>query len=48
MELKEPVLEYGALNLTERYSYSDYLKFQFQERVELIRDFIYKMTPAPK
>lgn len=30
------------------YTYSDYLKFQFEEMVELIRGKIYKMSPAPR
>ena len=29
------------------YSYADYLKWQFQERVELFRGKIVKMSPAP-
>ena len=29
------------------YSYADYLKWQFQERVELFRGKIMKMSPAP-
>ena len=29
------------------YSYADYLKWQFQERVELFRGKIFKMSPAP-
>lgn len=48
MELNEPITEYGALDLTKKYTYADYLKFQFDERVELIKGLIYKMTPAPK
>jgi Uma2 family endonuclease len=48
MEVKEPITEYGALDLSKRYTYDDYLKFQFEERVELIRGFIHKMSPAPK
>ena len=29
------------------YTYSDYLKWKFEEQVELIRGKIYKMSPAP-
>jgi Uma2 family endonuclease len=29
------------------YTYSDYLKFEFEEMVELIRGKIFKMSPAP-
>jgi len=47
MEVGEPITEYGDLDLNKRYTYADYLKFQFEERVELIRGFIHKMSPAP-
>ena len=33
------------LDLTKTYSYSDYLLWQFQERVELIKGFVIKMNP---
>ena len=35
------------LDLNETYSYADYLKWQFEERVELIKGKIFKMSPAP-
>ena len=35
------------LDLTKTYSYSDYLLWQFQERVELIKGFVIKMNPPP-
>lgn len=35
------------LDLTKRYTYADYLLWQFSERVELIKGFIRKMSPAP-
>ncbi len=41
------VYNLSDLDLTQTYSYSDYLKWQFQERVELIKGFILKMSPAP-
>ncbi len=50
---EEPVMAYGditsleQLDLTKRYSYADYFRWKFQERVELIRGFIHKMSPAP-
>ncbi|GLR17865.1 Uma2 family endonuclease [Portibacter lacus] len=31
----------------ENYTYADYLKFEFEEMVELIRGKIFKMSPAP-
>ena len=51
--VKEPLAEYGnilsldQLDLSKRYSYADYFRWKFQERVELIKGFIYKMSPAP-
>ncbi len=41
-EVKDPPITYGKI-----YTYSDYLKFEFDHMVELIRGRIYKMTPAP-
>lgn len=41
------VLNFSDLDLTKEYSYSDYLLWRFSERVELIRGFITKMSPAP-
>jgi Uma2 family endonuclease len=35
------------LDITKTYSYADYLKWQFEERVELIKGKIFKMSPAP-
>jgi len=32
----------------KRYTYADYLTWQFQERVELILGKIFRMSPAPK
>ena len=41
------VTNFSDLDLTKQYSYSDYLLWQFSERVELIKGFIRKMSPAP-
>lgn len=35
------------LDLNKRYSYQDYLTWQFEEMVELIKGKIFKMSPAP-
>ncbi len=35
------------LDLSKKYTYADYLTWQFKERVELIRGRILKMSPAP-
>jgi len=41
------VTNFSDLDLTKTYSYADYLLWQFQDRVELIKGFIQKMSPAP-
>jgi len=41
------ITNFSDLDLTKQYTYSDYLLWQFSERVELIRGFIRKMSPAP-
>lgn len=52
-KLEEPAVPYGALtsldqlDLSERYSYADYFRWKLKERVELLRGWIHKMSPAP-
>ena len=41
------VNNFSDLDLTKAYSYSDYLLWKFDERIELIKGFILKMSPAP-
>lgn len=41
------VYNFSDLDLTKTYNYSDYLLWEFKERVELIKGFIMKMSPAP-
>lgn len=36
-----------TLDLDGTYSYADYLKWEFEERLELIKGKIFKMSPAP-
>lgn len=47
MEVREPIPHYGLLDLDKEYTYLDYLRFTFSERVELIKGKILKMSPAP-
>ena len=47
MKVKEPVTEYVKLDKEGSYTYLDYLRFQFKERVELFRGKVVKMSPAP-
>ena len=35
------------LDLNKTYSYADYLKWRFEERVELIKGRIFEMSPSP-
>lgn len=35
------------LDMNKTYTYADYFKWKFEERVELIRGRIFKMSPAP-
>jgi Uma2 family endonuclease len=41
-QVEEPIADYGI-----EYTYADYLKFDFEEMVELIKGKIFKMSPAP-
>ena len=41
------VTKFSDLDLKKVYTYADYLTWQFDERVELIKGFIRKMSPAP-
>ncbi len=46
-EVKEPISDYNALDLNGSYTYVDYMRWVFKERVELIKGKIVKMSPAP-
>jgi Uma2 family endonuclease len=35
------------LDLSKEYTYADYLKWTFEERLELIKGKLFKMSPAP-
>ncbi len=41
------ITNFDQLDLTKTYTYADYLLWQFSERVELIKGYILKMSPAP-
>ena len=41
------IKDISSLDPNKLYTYSDYLKWQFTERVELIKGKIFKMSPAP-
>jgi Uma2 family endonuclease len=40
-------MQLADLDLNKVYTYADYYKWQFDERVELIKGKIFKMSPAP-
>jgi Uma2 family endonuclease len=40
-------MELADLDINKTYTYADYLKWQFEERVELIKGRLFKMSPAP-
>ena len=41
------VNDINELDFTKQYTYADYLTWQFKERVELIKGWIHRMSPAP-
>ena len=40
-------MQFSDLDLSKTYSYADYLQWTFEERLELIKGKIFRMTPAP-
>ena len=40
-------MKFADLDINKVYTYADYLKWDFTERVELIMGKIFKMSPAP-
>jgi Uma2 family endonuclease len=45
--MPEYIYDINELDLNKTYSYADYLLWKFQERIELIKGKIFKMSPAP-
>jgi len=41
------ITDINQLDAKKTYSYKDYLSWQFQERVELLRGYIARIAPAP-
>jgi Uma2 family endonuclease len=41
------ITKFSQLDVSKQYSYADYLTWRFTERVELIKGWIRKMSPAP-
>lgn len=42
------ITDISQLDLKKQYTYADYLTWTFEDRLELIKGWIYKMSPAPK
>jgi len=40
-------MKFADLDLNKTYTYADYFKWKFEDRVELIKGKIFKMSPAP-
>ncbi|MEX8546716.1 MAG: Uma2 family endonuclease [Mucilaginibacter sp.] len=40
-------MQFSDLDLNKTYTYADYLKWTFDERLELIKGYIFEMSPAP-
>jgi Uma2 family endonuclease len=40
-------MQLSDLDLSKTYTYADYLQWKFEERIELIKGRIFKMSPAP-
>ena len=43
----KPITDISQLDFKKQYTYADYLTWRFEERVELIKGWLYKMSPAP-
>ncbi len=42
------ITDINELDFKKQYTYADYLTWRFSERVELIKGWLHKMSPAPK
>jgi len=42
------ITDFSQLDLKKQYTYADYLTWTFDDRLELIKGWIYKMSPAPR
>lgn len=46
-EGQPPFKTLNEVDFSATYSYADYMRFEFEERLELIKGYIFKMRPAP-
>ena len=42
------ITDINELDFSKQYTYADYLNWRFNERLELIKGWLYKMSPVPK
>lgn len=42
------ITDINELDFSKQYTYADYLMWRFSERVELIKGWLHKMSPAPR
>jgi Uma2 family endonuclease len=42
------ITDIAQLDFSIQYTYAEYLTWRFEERVELIKGWLYKMSPAPR
>jgi len=42
------IYDINELDFSKQYTYADYLTWRFKERVELIKGWLFKMSPAPR
>lgn len=43
----QDITHIDQLDFSKSYTYADYLQWKFDERVELIKGFLHRMSPAP-
>ena len=46
-QFQERISKFEDLDLSGTYTYADYLKWEFDERLELIRGKVFRMSPGP-
>ncbi|MGN8059942.1 Uma2 family endonuclease [Pedobacter sp. 22163] len=46
-EEQPPIKTFNEVDFSATYSYADYMRFEFEERLEIIKGYILKMGPAP-
>lgn len=42
-----PITTVNEIDFSATHSYADYMRFEFEERIEIIKGHLFKMSPAP-